>query len=98
MTWSEKAIGKALDFFRAKRRTYISTYEHPEGQRCLEDLMKFCRANETCFVDGDERRTMMLEGRREVWLYIQKYLRFSSEELLRIQMGQTINMTEDDNA
>lgn len=96
VVWTDRLKGQVLDIYRRRRRTYQLTFGHPEGQRCIELLMQFCRANETCFVDGDERRTMMLEGRREVWLHIQKYLRFSSEELLRIQMGQTINVETDE--
>ena len=46
-------------------------------------LMKFCRANETCF-HPDPRLHAVAEGRREVWLLIQTFHDRSIPELLAI--------------
>lgn len=47
----------------------------------MDDLAKFCRANETTF-HADPRIHAVIEGRREVWLRIQMYLNSSVEDLL----------------
>ena len=49
----------------------------------LTDLAKFCRAHETTF-NKDDRMHAVLEGRREVWLRIQNYLKLSTDELYQI--------------
>jgi hypothetical protein len=67
----------------------------PAGQNVLQDLAKFCRADTTCF-HADPRIHSALEGRREVWLRIQKHLNLSSEELYAIFGGQTINPNLED--
>lgn len=45
----------------------------------LEDLKKFCRAEETCF-HHDPRVHAAKEGRREVWLRVQDHLTLSPDE------------------
>lgn len=71
---------KAL--LQQRQRAYQLTF-NPEGReqkQVLEDLAQFCRANETAF-HPDPRMHAVLEGRREVWLRIQKYLNLSPEQL-----------------
>ena len=46
----------------------------------LTDLATFCRAHDTTF-HVDERTHAMLEGRREVFLRIQRHLKLTEEEL-----------------
>lgn len=77
MAFSINAL-KKLDFIRRRRRAYQSI-----GQDALIDLARFCRANQTCF-RASERETIMLEGRREVWLRIQQHLNLSSEQLFAL--------------
>lgn len=58
----------------------------PENQytkTVLKDLAKFCRAHETTF-SGDPRLHATLEGRREVWLRIQEYLRLNVDEIYEL--------------
>lgn len=78
---------KALDFLRGRKRSYQLTFGQPAGQEVLIDLARFCRANETCF-DADPRVHAVAEGRREVWLRIQRHLNLSSEDLLALFAGQ----------
>lgn len=82
--------GKVFDLFRYKKRDFQITFGGPSGQRVLGHLAKFCRATDNAAVPGDESRTWILIGRREVWLLIQKQLNLTSEELFALQKGQTV--------
>jgi hypothetical protein len=65
----------------------------------LEDLAKFCRADQSCF-DADPRIHAVLEGRREVWLRIQEYRTQKPEDILVKLNGPitvTVPATEEDN-
>lgn len=86
---SRDDVGRAFDFIRGRTRDYKLTFGTSSGQRVLADLASFCRANETCF-DPDPRLHAVAEGRREVWLRIQRHLNLSSEELFTLTSGQTI--------
>lgn len=52
------------------------------AQQMLSDLARFCRANETTF-HQDERLHVLVEGRREVWLRIQRFLNISEADLAK---------------
>lgn len=76
-----------LDTARAivmsRKSAYERTFDGIDGNIVLEDLAKFCRANETTF-NEDPRIHAVLEGRREVWLRIQKYLNITPDELWQL--------------
>jgi hypothetical protein len=69
-------------------RAYQLCFGSPAGQAVLVDLAPFCRAAETCVVRGDRDATLVLEGRREVWLRIQQFARLSEEDILELRMGR----------
>lgn len=52
----------------------------PFTHEVLRDLAKFCRAHESTF-HVNPRAHAVLEGRREVWLKIERMLNLSTEEL-----------------
>lgn len=52
-------------------------------QIVLKDLCDFCRAHETTF-NSDPRIHAALEGRREVWLRLQRYTGLSEQELIEL--------------
>lgn len=59
---------------------------NPENQffsAVMADLAKFCRANEST-MDTDPHIHALLEGRREVWLRITKFLNLTDQELWKI--------------
>lgn len=66
-----------------RKLAYVRTFMNPPGQEVLEDLARFCRANESCF-HADPRAHAVLEGRREVWLRIQRHLRLTDEQLFAL--------------
>jgi len=67
-----------------RRSAYIGAFDNPDGRKVLADLKRFCRAN-TSAVDVDNvNTTMLLNGRREVWLRIMAYLNISEEEIFNL--------------
>lgn len=79
-------VERALEFLRTRKNSYLLTFElkQPANIAVLEDLSKFCRANETCAVPGDRDKSLILEGRREVWLRIQQHLQLTPEQLFAL--------------
>lgn len=59
---------------------YAGTLNSPTGQKMMEDLAVFCRANVTTF-HTDPRIQVLLEARREVYLRMVKYRDQSAESI-----------------
>lgn len=78
----KEALRHSREFLFARQRSYHLVFPHRSeaAKAVLDDLARFCRAEETTF-HADARIHAVLEGRREVWLRIQEHLRLSSEEL-----------------
>jgi len=74
---------KLVNIFRSRRSDYLTTFNGPVPERVLADLAEFCRARETTF-HTDERAHALLEGRREVWLRINKYLNLTDREIQQL--------------
>lgn len=77
---------------RKKAYQYAFSYTSGHGRLLLDDLARFCRANETCVVIGadghvDKERSLILEGRREVWLRIQQHIHLDDAQLMQIFGG-----------
>lgn len=79
------SLSKIKDLFRDRKVAYCLTFKKDErySRAVLEDLAKFCRANESTF-NNDARLSAVLEGRREVWLRVQNYLNLSVDELYEL--------------
>jgi hypothetical protein len=75
-----------LDFVRDEKKCFQLTFSktNPADLRVLARLARFCRADESCVVPGDRDKTLMLEGRREVFLLINHFIHLSPEQLLAI--------------
>lgn len=58
-----------------------------DGARVLRSLAQFCYANTSTF-DTDPRLHAKLEGRREVWLEIQRVLDLDDLALLRLKESE----------
>lgn len=80
--------GTALDrLYKAwvpKRRSYQLTFNRARSGTpiVLMDLARFCHAYAPCSNDREQ-------GRRDVWLHIQKHLRLSDEEYVVLMAGLT---------
>jgi hypothetical protein len=81
-------IQKAQQFLGRRRTAYYKTFSGPFGQEVLQDLAKFCRAHESTF-HADPRAHAVAEGRREVWLRIQRHLQLDDETLWQLYGSPT---------
>lgn len=70
------------------QKAYLMAFSGPSGAMVLNDLSRFCRANETCF-HADPRLHAVLEGRREVWLRIDAQKNLTVEELMQRRLGDS---------
>lgn len=73
---------------RRKQESYQAVFQGPQADVVLDDLAQFCRASESTF-HPDPRLAAMLDGRREVFLRIQEYLKLPPEALLAIKLRES---------
>lgn len=76
-------LERAKTFLGSRQTAYHQAFLNPVGERVLADLARFCRAHDSTF-HKDDRADALLEGRREVWLRIQRHLRLTPEQLWAI--------------
>lgn len=74
---------KRLLFSRKQAYETVFNFESRDAKIVMQDLAEFCRADATTFHE-DPRVHAVLEGRREVWLRIQKYIKLSPDQLWEI--------------
>lgn len=78
----EDLFDDAISLLTEKKKAFEFTFnDSVHAEIVLKDLAKFCRADKSTF-HSDPRIHAVLEGRREVWLRIQKYLNLTPEEIL----------------
>lgn len=80
-------LDRAKLFLSGRRRAYRVIFDGPTGKEVLADLAKFCRANASTY-HTDDKRSNMLEGRREVFLRIQQHLNLTDQELWDLLDGR----------
>ncbi len=73
-------LEKAKEFLRTRGQSYRLTFKGVHADRVLDDLARFCRANDSTF-NKDPRVEGILQGRREVWLRIAAHLNMTEDEL-----------------
>lgn len=82
------------------KRDFQLCFNTPAGQNVLIILADFCRAAESCIALSDKgapidlHRTLVLEGRREVFLMIQRSLNLTPEHLFLLATGRHYRMGE----
>jgi hypothetical protein len=73
------------------RRNYINTFATDDGKKVLDDLSKFCHENDQTVIPGENDKSILRAGERNVILRIRRLLRPSKKE------GETVikhNTTE----
>lgn len=92
-----KIVDSALRFLRKRRLAYQLAFnlKHPAAQTVLADLARFCRASEE-IISTDAAKMAYLEGRRSVWLRIQRHLHLTPEQLMLLYAAPNINIGDDD--
>lgn len=90
MSW----LKQAKDYLFERKRAYDVTFKNVSGEIVLQDLARFCRANESCF-NADARLHALAEGRREVWLRIQRHLNMTPEQLAQLHIPNQRKVSND---
>ena len=90
-----------IDAAAQYQAAYKLTFGSQSGQTVLRDLTSFCRGTETCVVAEkgqpiDVHRSLILEGRREVFLRIQRAMNLTPEQLIALVTGQRLRLGETD--
>jgi|SRR5665213_510356 len=96
-----EGAAKIFEQIRRRKIDYKLACSQPAMQRMLIDLADFCRAGETCAaLDGngkiDVERTLILEGRREVWLRMMNHCNLSTTKLYALMTGHEFNPGDTD--
>jgi hypothetical protein len=86
-------------------RAFKLAFGSPAGQRVLVDLAAFCHAADTTAPASqtrpiDKDRMLMLEGRRQVFLMIQRKIGLTAAQVFELATGRTVevSMEEQDDA
>lgn len=75
---------------------YRTLFLAPGAKALVDDLKAFCRATESCVDLRSDRLTHVLEGRREVWIRIERHLTLSPDELLDYyRLNKVTNVEEE---
>lgn len=83
-------LDKLKQIFHRRQYAYRSVF-HPKNVYTVEvlaDLARFCRSTESSF-HSDPRLHALIEGRREVWLRIERYLKLTPEQVWDLHKGDT---------
>lgn len=75
-------IKDVADAVRLKRY-YRGTFQSDPGRRVLRDLAKVCHAVEST-ADPDPREQARKEGKRQVWLRIQRMMNVDEAEIFAL--------------
>ena len=86
-------IAQAWHYLTRRRQTVRDTVKlnTPGGQAFMSELARFCRINEGVW-DNDERRTLVMIGRQEVYHHIMQHLKLSPEQHFELANGKTIQV------
>jgi hypothetical protein len=86
-------------------RAYKFAFGNPAGQAVLKDLAGFCHAADTTAsarrtLPIDKDRMLILEGRRQVFLMIQRKIALTAEQVFELATGRSVevSMEEQDDA
>jgi hypothetical protein len=78
------SLDDVLAFFGRRRNNFRYTYMSPTGRQVLADLEPFCCGSRTTATSNDPIQMAIREGRRQVWLRIQRAISLTAEEQLAI--------------
>lgn len=73
-----------LAFFQRRRTSFRLCFGSPAGRQVLADIRPFCCASSTTATSNDPIQMALREGRRQVWLRIERAMNLTPEEQLAI--------------
>lgn len=78
-------LTKIRNLIRGRKYAYQMVFDEQNQftKAVLKDLAKFCRAHETTY-HKDPRQHAVLEGRREVWLRLQEFLKLTEDQIYEL--------------
>ncbi len=79
-------VERALAFFSTHSRAYRQVFnrQSPAAQYVLADLAEFAHANDTTMRSNDPLELARNEGRRQVFLRIQRALNLTPDEMFNL--------------
>jgi hypothetical protein len=79
-------IDRAMRYIRGHKRAYEQVFnrQSPAVQYVLADIEDFCCANRTTATGNSDRDLAIREGRRQVWLRLQRALNLTPEEMFAL--------------
>jgi len=77
-------IDNILAYFHRRRTNFRLTFGSPAGRQVLADLMEFCCTSRTTALNDSSHEMAIREGRRQVWLRIERAMNLTPEEMLAI--------------
>lgn len=82
-----------FSFIHKRKQAYQLTFQlnQPANVLVLDDLARFCRANESTG-HADPYIAARLDGRREAWLRIQQHLHLTEEQLMQLYSGNPVTV------
>lgn len=80
MALKEGGLLRVMNVLHGRAQDYRDVFSCPAGERVLADLARFCRAHESTF-NAEARAHAVAEGRREVWLRIERNLQLNDEQI-----------------
>lgn len=75
---------KIIAYLQRRRSHYRLALLSPAGRQVLADLMQFCCVNSTTERGDSPHQMAIREGRRQVFLRVQRALMLTPEQLLAI--------------
>ena len=78
---------KLTELVGGRQRVWKMAMSTPAGRAALKDLARVCGANESQWHEEPQRRDVLI-GRREIWLYVQRMLNMSNDELTQLMSGE----------
>jgi hypothetical protein len=78
-----KLTSEILADYADRKRAFNSAFAMvPHGPKVMELMEEFCHARTTTFAFASHDLSMILEGRRQVYLMIRDYLDLAPEQLI----------------
>lgn len=81
-TDQKTVVQEAKSILGVRQQAYQQTFsaDNMSAQLVLSDLAKYCRAGKSTF-DSNSRTSAFLQGRKDVYERIQKYMQMTPEQL-----------------
>jgi hypothetical protein len=77
-------LNPIVEFLRRRKVNFQLAFGSPAGRQVLADLREFCCASSTTAVTENPHDMAIREGRRQVWLRIERAINLTPEQMYSI--------------